>query len=99
MTTAATATELRFLNLRNLYWAAAPFLGGDTALHAALRLHFSTPAGPEDLCLYRLLDALRDPAKPYDAEDVAEDYQIVQTIGVWLAMGEPRPDPFRHEDA
>lgn len=99
MTAMPTPTELRFYLLRQLYLAAAPFLGGPTALHAALRLHFSTPAGPEDLCLYRLLNALADPAKPYDAEDVAEGYQIIQTIGVWLAMGEPRPDPFRHEDS
>jgi hypothetical protein len=97
--TMPTPTELRFTTLRNLYLAAAPLLGGTIPLHAALRLHFSTPAGPEDLCLYRLLDALADPSKPYDAEDVAEDYQIIQVIGIWLSMGEPRPNPFSHEDA
>ena len=93
-----TSTTQRFFALRQLFLAAAPFLGGPDALHAALRLHFSTPAGPEDLCLYRLLDALADPAKPYDAEDVAEDYQLIQVIGMWLMLGQAQPDPFRHEE-
>ena len=90
--------SLRFRVLHQLYLAAAPILGGTDNLHAALRLHFSTPTGPEDLNLYRLLDALADPSKKVAPEDEEEDYQIIQTIGAWLMMGECRPDPFRGEE-
>jgi hypothetical protein len=71
----ATTTELRFRALRQLFLAATPFLDG---LHDALRLHFSTPTGPEDLNLYRLLDALADPTNAVTAEDVAIARQTVR---------------------
>ena len=96
-----TPTELRFHNLRALFLAAAPFLGGPAALHDALRLHFSTPTGPDDLNLYRLLDALADPTKlatATTAEDVAEDEQLIRTIGIWLAVGRCEPNPFIDEE-
>ena len=91
-----TPMELRFHALRQLCLAATPFLDG---LHDALRLHFSTPTGPEDLNLYRLLDALADPIKAVTAEDVAEDYQVIRVIGIWLAIGRCEPNPFTDEEA
>jgi hypothetical protein len=91
-----TAKDLRFHNLRALFLAAAPFLGGSSALHDALRLHFSTPTGPEDLSLYRLLDTLADPTKLaiITAEDITEDEQLIRIIGIWLAVGRCEPNPF-----
>jgi hypothetical protein len=89
----------RFTSLRQLYLAAGLILGGNTALHAALCLHFSTPLGPEDLCLYRLLDALADPATtPITAEDVAEDYQLIELLKDWMMAGRCQPNPFRGEE-
>jgi hypothetical protein len=87
-------SALRFSTLRALFLAAAPYLGGTEALHAALRLHFCTPTGPEDLNLYRLLDALADPTKPLTEEDTAEDEQLIRTIGIWLTVGRCEPNPF-----
>ncbi len=94
--TTPTTTELRFRALRQLFLAATPFLDG---LHDALRLHFSTPTGPEDLNLYRLLDALADPTKAVTTEDVVEDYQVIRVIGIWLAIGRCEPNPFTDEEA
>lgn len=89
----------RFASLRQLYLAASLILGGQAALHAALRLHFSTPLGPEDLCLYRLLDALANPATAtaITAEDVVEDRPLIEILTDWMMSGRCQPNPFRGE--